>query len=103
MELLTLERYNWIMDFLNIAFGMGVVLFFLKEFTILFGWSVFVLYIRDYTFFLLFLMYAIFYITPFFYPELVKGFVLPDPEPEEEEIELTPEEKELRELEKISL
>lgn len=104
MAYLDLEQYKRIMKFQNPIFGVFLVLFFLKEFSLLFGWNLFVDYIPDMLFLIEFANYAFFYIGPMFKPEWVEGYELPTyEEEEEEEEELSEEEKELKELERISL
>ena len=104
MAYLQLDQYNRIIKIFNPIFYISVILFFLKEFSILFSWDLFVEYIPDFVFLIVFFVYAVFYIGPMFRHDWVEGYELPTfDEEEEEEEELTDEEKELKELEKISL
>jgi len=104
MSVMHVDQYQHIMRVCNPIFYASLLVFFLKEFSLLFGWQIFVNYIPDLLFLLLFVAYAIVYIGPIIRPDLIEGYELPTYDQEEiEEEELTAEEKELRDLERISL
>jgi len=104
MAYLRLKQYELIMKIFNPIFAIFVLLFFAKEFSLLFEWNLFVDAFPDWIFLIIFLVYAICYISPMFRPELVDGYELPTFKDDEENTrELSDEEKELKELERISL
>lgn len=101
--LIPVETYNKTKKIALWPFLVFVVLFFIKEFLILLDVEFFLRLIPDLLFLIIFLVYLVIEFLPIVKPEWIIGYELPSNDDPEEEEEIDPKEKELKDLEKIAL
>lgn len=105
MQLMEIETYNKLLYPLNILFYITLISYILKEFFILFSIDFIVFdIIPELVYLIIIGCYAIYYIVPYFKPDLINGFELPSSDQNlDNKTTKTTKEKELDELRDISL
>ena len=105
MQLMEVETYNKFLHPFNILFYITLISYILKEFFILFSIDFIVFdIIPELVYLIIIGGYAIYYIVPYFKPDLINGFELPSSDQNlDNKTTKTTKEKELDELRDISL